>query len=291
MTMITWTPISAVSRATFTRSSISLTIASRIVTSPCQRKTPSRSDVVVAREERRQLARVVRQQHDRDAEAGRPSPAAPASGASMSPTCSDVMIRLKRRWPGASASASAPDDTRVMPGLCRKLRSRNSPRISSLELAVLRQDERVVEAADQQDVLDAVLRQVLEAAEAAEQRGAGLAGRDGHDAQVGAGDGRQGGGAGTGPAPPGTEGILHQALVHHRVGHLEEAGDVRAVHVVAGACRTRSASRSAALWIAFMMPCSRWSTSSRVQLRRMLFCDISRPEVATPPALAALPGP
>ena len=52
-------------------------------------------------------------------------------GASMSPTCSDVMIRLNRRWPDASASASAPDDTRVMPGLCLKLRSRNSPRISS----------------------------------------------------------------------------------------------------------------------------------------------------------------
>ena len=43
------------------------------------------------------------------------------------------------------------------------------------ELTVLGQDERVVEAADQQDVLDAVLGQVLEAAEAAEQRGAGLA--------------------------------------------------------------------------------------------------------------------
>ena len=33
------------------------------------------------------------------------------------------------------------------------------------------------------------------------------------------------------------------------------------------------------------------TTSSRVQLRRRLFCDISRPEVATPPAFAALPGP
>ena len=29
----------------------------------------------------------------------------------------------------------------------------------------------------------------------------------------------------------------------------------------------------------------------RDQERRMLFWDISRPEVATPPALAALPGP
>src|SRR5215468_7201675 len=35
----------------------------------------------------------------------------------------------------------------------------------------------------------------------------------------------------------------------------------------------------------------RSSTSSRVQERRMLFCDISSPDVATPPALAALAGP
>jgi hypothetical protein len=32
------------------------------------------------------------------------------------------------------------------------------------------------------------------------------------------------------------------------------------------------------------------STSSEVQLRRIEFCVISRPEVATPPALEALPG-
>jgi hypothetical protein len=47
----------------------------------------------------------------------------------------------------------------------------------------------------------------------------------------------------------------------------------------------------AALWIAFMIPWSRPSTSSRDQERRRLFCDISRPDVATPPAFAALPGP
>src|SRR5665647_2098725 len=40
-----------------------------------------------------------------------------------------------------------------------------------------------------------------------------------------------------------------------------------------------------------MMPCRRASTSSRVQLRRRLFWLISSPEVATPPALTALPGP
>src|SRR5262245_1236546 len=40
-----------------------------------------------------------------------------------------------------------------------------------------------------------------------------------------------------------------------------------------------------------MILCSRWSTSSRVQLSRSAFCDISNPLVATPPALAALAGP
>jgi len=38
----------------------------------------------------------------------------------------------------------------------------------------------------------------------------------------------------------------------------------------------------------------RWSfesTSSNVHASRCEFCDISRPDVATPPALAALPGP
>ena len=45
------------------------------------------------------------------------------------------------------------------------------------------------------------------------------------------------------------------------------------------------------LWqILTMIPCSFASTSSNVQLRRSLFWDISRADVATPPALAALPG-
>src|SRR5207302_10814670 len=43
--------------------------------------------------------------------------------------------------------------------------------------------------------------------------------------------------------------------------------------------------------MAIMILCRRSSTSWRVQLRRALFCDISRPDVATPPALAALAGP
>src|SRR6202007_2678990 len=44
-------------------------------------------------------------------------------------------------------------------------------------------------------------------------------------------------------------------------------------------------------WMAIMILCRRSSTSSRVQLSRALFWAISRPDVATPPALAALAGP
>src|ERR1700688_462613 len=43
--------------------------------------------------------------------------------------------------------------------------------------------------------------------------------------------------------------------------------------------------------MAIMILCRRSSTSSRVHDMRMLFCDISNPDVATPPALAALAGP
>jgi hypothetical protein len=49
--------------------------------------------------------------------------------------------------------------------------------------------------------------------------------------------------------------------------------DVVAGHAVLSASPRR-------LWMLFMIVCSRWSTSSRVQLRRMLFWLISRPEVA-----------
>lgn len=47
----------------------------------------------------------------------------------------------------------------------------------------------------------------------------------------------------------------------------------------------------AASKMAFMMPLSLSSTSSRLQERRALFWAISRPDTATPPALAALAGP
>ena len=71
-------------------------------------------------------------------------------------------MRLNRRSSRASASASRPDDTRVMPGLCRKLEIEELAQDPLAQLAVLGQDERVVEAADEQDVLDPVLREVLE---------------------------------------------------------------------------------------------------------------------------------
>src|SRR5438270_2662034 len=44
-------------------------------------------------------------------------------------------------------------------------------------------------------------------------------------------------------------------------------------------------------WMAIMILCRRSSTSWRVQLSRALFWAISSPDVATPPALAALAGP
>ena len=47
----------------------------------------------------------------------------------------------------------------------------------------------------------------------------------------------------------------------------------------------------AALKMAAMMPLSFSSTSSLLQAMRALFCAISSPETATPPALAAFAGP
>ena len=46
-----------------------------------------------------------------------------------------------------------------------------------------------------------------------------------------------------------------------------------------------------ALKMDFMMLLSLSSTSSLLQDRRALFCAISSPDTATPPALAALAGP
>src|SRR5690606_33907361 len=45
-----------------------------------------------------------------------------------------------------------------------------------------------------------------------------------------------------------------------------------------------------ASWMSAMIPFNRLSTSSLVQLILSEFCDISNPEVATPPALDAFPG-
>ena len=43
-------------------------------------------------------------------------------------------------------------------------------------------------------------------------------------------------------------------------------------------------------WMFSMIHSNLASTSSALQLRRSLFCDISRPLTLTPPALLALPG-
>ena len=80
------------------------------------------------------------------------------------------MTRLNPRSSRASASASPPDETRVIPGLCRKLEIEEFAQDALAQLAVLGQDERVVEAADEQDVLDPVLREVLEPGKPAEGR-------------------------------------------------------------------------------------------------------------------------
>ena len=60
------------------------------------------------------------------------------------------------------------------------------------------------------------------------------------------------------------------------------------VHMVdAGKVRTDLAASK----MAFMMPLSLSSTSSLLQAMRALFCAISKPDTATPPALAAFAGP
>ena len=81
---------------------------------------------------------------------------------------------------------------------------------------------------------------------------------------------------------------LHNALSHHGVGDLQEAGNVGAEHHVA-----RLAALDGGVIAGLedvLMPCSFSSTSSKLQLMRREFWLISRPEVATPPALEALPG-
>ena len=55
------------------------------------------------------------------------------------------------------------------------------------------------------------------------------------------------------------------ALVQHRVGDLEEAGDVGAVDVVARRAEVLGGVAGRSVWMLFMISCSRLSTSSRVQ--------------------------
>ena len=89
----------------------------------------------------------------------------------------------------------------------------------------------------------------------------------------------------------GRAGRSDDALVEHRVRHLDEARDVGAVDVVAGGAVLLGGLPALAGGSSAMIAFSRASTSSRDQRSRSASCDISRPETATPPAFAALPGP
>ena len=82
----------------------------------------------------------------------------------------------------------------------------------------------------------------------------------------------------------------HNALIEHCVSHLHEASDVRANYEISRYPYSSAVSR-AFLWIVNMMWRKRESTSSRGHGNRIEFWLISRPDAATPPAFAALPGP
>ena len=83
---------------------------------------------------------------------------------------------------------------------------------------------------------------------------------------------------------------LNNTLSVHSIYNFFEACDVSTCYIVAFSCRNVLAASSMLWQILTMIPCSFASTSSNVQLRRSLFWVISRADVATPPAFAALPG-
>ena len=82
----------------------------------------------------------------------------------------------------------------------------------------------------------------------------------------------------------------YHALIEHGISDFYESSDVRADYEIAG-CPYSSAVSQEFLKIVDMMWRNRESTSSRGHGKRIEFWLISRPEVATPPAFAALPGP
>ena len=147
---------------------------------------------LVARKERREFARVVREEDHRYSEPGvldLPRQRRRVHVADVHRRDDEVEAMLaggerQRLGPGRHAG-----NARTVP----KTEVEEFAEDPLAELAVFRQDERVVQAADEQDVLDAMLGQVLEAPEAAEQGRGGLAGRDGHHEQAGQGRGTDGG--------------------------------------------------------------------------------------------------
>ena len=62
-------------------------------------------------------------------------------------------------------------------------------------------------------------------------------------------------------------------------------------YVIGKSNELAAAAAAAVSWMERMMIRRRASSSSRVHDNRIEFCAISRPDTATPPALAALPGP
>jgi hypothetical protein len=73
-----------------------------------------------------------------------------------------VRIRLKRDSASARASAAAPLETCVSPGICWKRELEELAEQQLVEASLLLERERVVEGRDQQDVLDPERHQVLE---------------------------------------------------------------------------------------------------------------------------------
>jgi hypothetical protein len=84
--------------------------------------------------------------------------------------------------------------------------------------------------------------------------------------------------------------IEDHALRQHGVGHLHEAGHVGAVDVAHAAVGALAVLQAGGVDALHDLVQARIDLVSRVQDRRMAFWLISRPEVATPPALLALPG-
>ena len=144
----------------------------------------------------------------------------------MSPTCSRRDDQVVARLGCAQAERFRPVATCAQIAACGEVELEELAEQSLAELAVLGEDEAVVEAGDEQDVVDAVAAEILEA-------GARRSCHSGDRVDGSrSGNARSIGQTRTLPDYP-CPIALHQPLIHHRVGDLEEARDVGAVDVVA----------------------------------------------------------